>query len=365
MVPDGTVRSRSRSRSNSVQVIHEDTQDECENNRRAVLDLQSPRRLPSSLDQTSQDWSPQEWSWEDAFLTLDAPMTLFNNMSDTTGTVSGSGTGGSEISSATSVSACNSRLPSFDIDAIGNPTSPAPFSPRTTDSVHPFTPSQTHPPPPWASANVGAIDKVPESVSQPVSQPAAQEPIEGQRVKPKLDSRCILTLANIIITLENYLLSELRVLDLIISTVRSVTNEVRSIAQYQQETRSERCMFLFITIMYQVVTLLEVGSNTILDAEDERGGHGGLSAGPADMSSGFRLGAFSTFNAEEQRSWKFHVIRKECSNAEEMLAQLVALAKLGPNGAPTTPAQREERAQCFTGLQQRLKVLSSKVYTAT
>lgn len=273
---------------------------------------------------------------------------MFADVSDTLQSISRvtSGIGDTEPSSTTSISAGESNLPPLDLDRIGNVATAA--SPNTTL------------PTPLSQISAPLL---PTSL---LSAPAGTAPLpsvepsltELPRLKTNLDGKCVMALTNIIITMEQYLLSELKVLDLVINTVRSVTNEMRKVLQCQQESRCDRCILLFLTIMYQVITLLEAGANSIFEAEaSDHEGSGGMSV---DFTPKFGFGAFS-INAEEQRSLKLHVIRKECQNAGEMLAQIVALAKLGPMGSPpATPEQVEERAKCFNVVQRRLKDLSDK-----
>jgi hypothetical protein len=62
---------------------------------------------------------------------------------------------------------------------------------------------------------------------------------------------------------------------------------------------------------------------------------------------------------------KIYILCKECQNAEEVLAQLIALAKLGPNAStPLSAAEMEDKTKCFTGLHTRLKELISQANLA-
>ncbi|KAF2690566.1 hypothetical protein K458DRAFT_60637 [Lentithecium fluviatile CBS 122367] len=330
-----TVGETTRSRSNSTQAAEDERTDEPETNGSTVPDVPSPKpQLQGSRDQLLPGWSPRQWSWDDSLLPFDAPGSIFHHEDGTMGM------GNGEPSSTTSASACESRLSSIDFSSLGT----ADLPPQPSNPL-------------LSASSFSSLNRTPSLRStEPVSN-------ERPRAKAKIDSKCVLALANILINLENYLLSDLRVLDLILNTVRSVTEEIRNIVHYQQKSRCDRCMFLFITIMHQVVILLEAGASVVFEAEAVEHDREGMLDGATNLipMGRFGFGAFSSFNAEEQLSWKIHRIRKECQNSGELLAQIVALAKLGPRDTPlATPEQVEERIKCFTGLQSRIKALSDK-----
>jgi hypothetical protein len=164
-----------------------------------------------------------------------------------------------------------------------------------------------------------------------------------------------------IVTLENYLLSELKVLDLILSTVRTVTAELNRLIQYQQKSGSERCMLLFITIMHQIIELLEAGSKPGFEGtENEDTGVGMMAGSQGGFVPQFGFSAFSV-NSEEQRSWRAHIIRKEYENTGDTLTRIVAVVKLGFNGALDSPEAIDPNSKCLVGLERRLRILQEKV----
>ncbi|KAF1950183.1 hypothetical protein CC80DRAFT_246523 [Byssothecium circinans] len=193
--------------------------------------------------------------------------------------------------------------------------------------------------------------------------PAPSTSSEQSSSQAKLESKCILALANMAMTLERYLLDELTVHDLIISTSRSYTQEIRKIIQCQKELRSERCMLMFITVLYQIIKLLDTGSRDVFQTEADK--KRDVPDGSVDFGPKFGFGALSAFDVEEQRSWKVHVVCKECKNIEEIVGQLVALASLGPKESPLlAPSEMAERGKCVVGLQRRLKEFSDRAHSS-
>lgn len=226
------------------------------------------------------------------------------------------------------------------------------------------------------------------SASPPFSTAAPLPPISGDPVSSKqsranarLESKCILALTNMATTLERYLLDELAVLDLIISTSRSMAHELRKIMTYQRELRSERCMFMFVTVLHQLASLLDIAARCA-SASTQHGKHNVDSIGsssppssrsgvPADEADDAeclgpqfgKFGTWSVFNDEDQWSWRMYAISKECKNIGEMVAQLSVLANMGPKdvaGPPSSLPQLLESHCLFAGLLRKLKALGER-----
>lgn len=331
---DGTEPQSSRTQ---TQLHNNDGDEEIDSETREegqVCDVTSPHEQASY--QRDQDplhaWSPEPWaSWNDSFLSLDNNLPLVTD--HTVGNAMASmpdDTLQVEIPSSTSASGFENQFPAL-------------CSNNMIESSH----------------TSSSADTVPQLMPpRPSVQRMATLSTEAMAA---LNSKCIIALADITITLENYLRSNLKVLDLIVTSVRSVADELKKVALHQRQLRNERCMFLSITVMYQVIALLESGSLDILGPTSTNRDQPGGAGGSIEFRPRLGFGVLSAFSEEEQRSMKIHVIRKECQNMDEIIAEFVALAKLGPEGsAPPTSAELEERAKCFTGLQRRLKVLSSK-----
>lgn len=181
--------------------------------------------------------------------------------------------------------------------------------------------------------------------------PAQQGKVSGQELS-KLDSRCVLACTRILMTLENYLLSDLRALDLILATVGKAVDDVKKLVDLQQRSRCERCITLFTAVMLQVVALLEAGFNT---ASQELDNFDDILAEPQlGLGSTLCLGAFLP-NSEEQRTWRSRIVTKEVQHVREVLSSIMVLARLGPQGVSADPSATDARVGCLGNIEQRLK----------
>jgi hypothetical protein len=339
---DGTM-----SHSNSIPIQNDDEDETVARDKIRVevpiSNISSPKaNLPESGDQgTLQPWSPGSWSWNNDFFPLDDSMSSIYT-GETVVSASSEATS-NQLSSSITSSSVRTSLTSIDCENLAN-MNPA-------SSIQSFA----------TPVSIASTSRQPAVTAAPLSQHPEIISRQRQQALAVRNSKCVLALANIVITLENYILSNLKVLDLIISSVRSVAEEMRKVLQHQRESRSDCCMFLSTTIMYQVIALLESGANSIFEREGAEHGHSGMSNDFMDFTPKIGFGALSTFNVEEQRAMKVNVLRKECQNMEEVLGQLIALAKLGPAAeVPLTPAEMEDKTKCFTGLQNRLKELITR-----
>ncbi|KAF2446662.1 hypothetical protein P171DRAFT_512465, partial [Karstenula rhodostoma CBS 690.94] len=317
-----------------------------------TVSIESPIRIDEgSLEVALQQWPSDTWgatSWEgdtlslnDMFENLDATVDTNNNSSadDTLDSMISLDALGSQPSPASRLLSGSSTTSSRD--------SALSILESNRNSGSSVTPKVPHP-----------LPTLPSSTNLPSSRTAAQsEPI---LTRSKMDSKCFLACTQILITLENYIVSELKALDLILSVVRKACDELRRLIQYQQESRCDRCLFLFVATMHQVVELLDAGSRCMNDNEDA---HHDM---PGALNSGFipsfGFGGFSV-SAEDQRSWKVHLIRRETQHVDEAFKCLVALSKLGPPScAPTDPESVKQRENCITGLQTRFKEICERMF---
>lgn len=182
--------------------------------------------------------------------------------------------------------------------------------------------------------------------------------VSNQPLNRDLDSRCVLACTQIISNLENYILAELKALDLSLTIVRQTVNELSRLIDTQQASRSFRCMALFSVIMYQIVELLEVGCAGFL-VESQVGSTDELPDWLRNGGTpGLGFGAFR-MDAREQRAWRADIVLKELRQISETLQKIVTLARLGPRQA--CQGTSEERAACYSELERRLRALSEKV----
>ncbi|KAF2728901.1 hypothetical protein EJ04DRAFT_569131 [Polyplosphaeria fusca] len=174
----------------------------------------------------------------------------------------------------------------------------------------------------------------------------------------KLDSRCVIACTQILVTLENYLLSELRALDLILATVSKAVDDLKKIVELQQESRCDRCIILFTTIMLQVIALLEAGCNSATDHEPDIVDDI-LSGAQPRLGPSLYFGAFLP-TSEEQRSWRSRIITREYRHVGEILSSVLVLARLGSRGSSTDPIAVASRLGCLGNIEQRLKEMAAK-----
>jgi hypothetical protein len=337
----------------------------------------------SSLNQALQEWSPEPWAtaiWDETMIGLAAPSAVFNDANEDFCTISPNGSAQLINGTTVSVDISNETAPcdiSHFVDGTANDSSITDGSVAEPDrntlcnlqiTTLSFS-NTTNPPQGFTRVDSTQGHHIePPSTSSLVGGPAGRLTgsacLDEAGCTAKLDSTCVLACTSIIITLENYLLFELRVLDLILSTVRSAADEVHKIAQHQQESRCDRCMFLFTTILSQLVTLLEVAFKVMI--EEEPLNHTELLPNRSlNIVPRFSFGAF-TIDADEQSSWKTYIVRRECQHLGQVLGKIMALAMLGPKGsAPATPTPYKERSNWFKGIEQRLKALceSTNDYT--
>jgi hypothetical protein len=246
------------SRSNLIQ-IHNDDDDEIEGrdgNRAEVSVSNAPTPNAHVLDPRDQvplqGWSPGSWTWNNDFFPLDGSVT-----STYTGDTGVSGSIDALRNQLLSVtpSSVQTQLIRIDCENIGDTT--------TMSSV------QSLPMPIFRTTT----SRPPTFTDSPPPQPTKVISRQRQQTLTARNSKCVLALANMVITLENYLISNLKVLDLIISSVRLVAEEMRRIIHYQRESRNDCCIFLSTTVMYQVTALLESGANAVLEREGAEQGH--------------------------------------------------------------------------------------------
>jgi hypothetical protein len=319
---------------------------------------QSPNRIDTgSLEDALQHWPSDTWgstSWEADTLSLNDTVAMFEDL-DAAANTSNNSCSGDTLDSLMSLETTSITLGSNSSLASHLPSGSSTTSSRQSalsalvsdrDFGPPSALNVSHPlPAPPSSITPSSLHTVPQS-----------EPV---LTSSKLDSKCFLACTQILITLENYIMSELKALDLILVVVRKACDELRRLIQYQQQSRCDRCLFLFVATMHQVVELLDAGTRFMDGTEDTH--HDVLGASNAGFMPSFGFGGLSV-SAEEQRSWKTHLIRREVQHVEEAFKCLVALSKLGPSCAPTDPESMEQRENCLTGLQQRFKEICERVF---
>ena len=268
---------------------------------------------------------------------------LFENSNDTNGTTTASSHTSSIITSGENFSSLGDDLMVSDLDF----------------SIESATHEQSR------SSHQNSNDNSNDSQAGGAESSTRREPaldhlhdVQSQPPNRDLDSRCVLACTHIISNLENYILLELKALDLSLTVVRQTINELSRLVDTQQASRSFRCMALFSVIIYQIVELLEVGCVGFL-SESQIGSTNGFPDWLRDGGTpGLGFGAFR-MDAREQRAWRADIVLKELQQISETLQKIITLARLGPRQA--CQGTSEERAACYSELERRLQALWHKV----
>ncbi|KAH8888275.1 hypothetical protein GQ53DRAFT_843658 [Thozetella sp. PMI_491] len=196
-----------------------------------------------------------------------------------------------------------------------------------------------------------------EAESEPYLEPDLEERTSVQ-TSAKLDSRCVLVCTHILATLENYLLSELKTLDLILEVTRKAAAELQNLIRIQEQSCGDRCILLFGIILAQMIDLLEAGAKSVDENSADVLGSGVLASLPASFVSSMAFSAFSL--SAEQRSWQSRLIRREYHHVGAILSSVIGLARRGPQGASSTAETVEQRTQYLTRLERKLKDLEER-----
>jgi len=134
----------------------------------------------------------------------------------------------------------------------------------------------------------------PSVIEEPVSSSSStRQPMPlslGLRPRNEQDSQCILECVRIITDVENYIMAELKSFKILLSIIREALNSLKRLIGLQQASRNLRCLFLFSTIQYQVLEMLEA-CFTNVQRECNIGGNstaGGLGTWAAEALHGTR-----------------------------------------------------------------------------
>lgn len=183
----------------------------------------------------------------------------------------------------------------------------------------------------------------------------------GLRPRNEQDSQCILESVRIITDVENYIMAELKSFKILLSIIRRALNSLKRLIGLQQASRNLRCLFLFSTIQYQVLEMLEA-CFTNVQRECNIGGI--ATAEPSALGPPKSCIGLEDFGVdpEEQSEWRLQMILKEVNHATETLKKMKSLAGVGPD---TNESQGDEAATsregCYLDLELRLEDLSMRI----
>jgi hypothetical protein len=188
--------------------------------------------------------------------------------------------------------------------------------------------------------------------------PPLQEPESGQIHNPEFDSQCVITCCQVVTELESCNVAGIKSLHIVLGIVRKAVEKLNDLVRLQQESRSFKCMALFGVLMYQLIELLENGCGLFLDTDPTR--KNSFASQVHGMLPGLSLGYFG-MDAEEQSSWRCHVVLKEIRQTSEVLQRIKKLSGVGESGHSDGASTQEQRERCFVDLEKRLKNLSDRV----
>ncbi|KAJ8069785.1 hypothetical protein OCU04_000201 [Sclerotinia nivalis] len=169
-------------------------------------------------------------------------------------------------------------------------------------------------------------------------------------------SRCVMACSQIIISLEKYLVAELKVLDLVLGIVKRVIDKLGPLVGEQLGLRNVKCLSLFSTIVYQILELVEAGCTNFLTD--------GLVDKLADPLGGNLndLG-FGTFNTSpgNQKRFGCQIVLEELRPIAEIIRKVVVLSNAKSSGYNGRDGMSEEQTGYHGDMQDRLKRLVEKV----
>ena len=168
-----------------------------------------------------------------------------------------------------------------------------------------------------------------QALSCPPVSPLAPTPLPRSDV----ESRCILACTSIITSLENYIIADLKALDIVLDIAKKTGDRLEELMRHQQDLRTHCCIALFSVILHQVVCLLENGCSTLTKSQDQRCNN---AADRFDaVGSSKPLFGFGTFqmDPEEQRAWQSQVVVRELQHIERVLQQMNNLSREGDGQA--------------------------------
>jgi hypothetical protein len=183
----------------------------------------------------------------------------------------------------------------------------------------------------------------------------------GLRPRNDQDSQCILECSKIITDLENYIMADLKAFKLLISIIKKALDSQATLIGLQQGSRNLRCLFLFSTILYQVLEMLE--SSVASARRESRSAQDSSGSYPSAAAQFPRL-AFGDFgmDPEDQLAWQLQTVSREVNHAIEVIRKLKSLSGIGPEDESRRGDDiGNSREGCYLDLEMRYSALSSHV----
>ena len=187
-------------------------------------------------------------------------------------------------------------------------------------------------------------------------------PINGAQTPHNLDlkinSQCVITCSQIILSLEKYLLDQLKVLDLILGIVKQVVEKLNPLIGGQLGPCNMKCIALFSTILYQVVELLEAGCTSFL-SEAIDNNLAPYSSNP--LGGGLHSFGFVGFgtNSGDQRRYRSKIVLEELQPIMDTMRKVALLTSSG-KGYDDRGGGQERIGWCHE-TESRLQLLIEKI----
>ena len=196
-------------------------------------------------------------------------------------------------------------------------------------------------------------DQPPADLYKGMPQAVAQtdrEPI----LDPKLNSQCVMSLAEIISSLENYILADLKAPDIVLGIVKQALSQLAELISIQQMMPGYRCIALLSVVIYQVIELFDRGCTAFVrESNPQRN-----PLFPGTRPSVLNFGSFG-IKSEEHQSFRAHILLKELRRCSNLLQKVITIAASSAerHGPPSAVNQRE----CFAIIEKKLNTLIERV----
>lgn len=172
----------------------------------------------------------------------------------------------------------------------------------------------------------------------------------------EIDSECCQECCKMILDLEAYIGSNITAFKIVIKLIQHTLDSLVYLVELQQSSRNLRCQMLFLTIMCQVLPLLEACLSGIMVEKVRQRTHTLPGVPP-----GLRFGDTS-IDAEERFALRIQIVLREAQHATEVLGKVKTLGGIGPDVGPnnTSTQQGTHRVDCFADLEVRFREFTSR-----
>ena len=192
----------------------------------------------------------------------------------------------------------------------------------------------------------------------------------------KLHSQIVISATQIASKLEDYILSELKALDLALQIARDALAQLNKLIDLQQADHNFRCIALLYLILSQIVELLESSASIAFTNTSSSFSDGSSQSSMPEINGGFipnrgaldiGIGAFRA-SAEEQQTWRARIVLKDLGQCSETLQRISILGKPASRSRPLTPGS-ESSSPCssnpfgewMTEIQDRLGTMARRL----